>query len=224
MRTDVLLSYHNDEAVKQKYLDRVRQHREADELKAGVGFKTNAKVRGCAVGCTFDQYDHSRGPIEIGVQEHLIRLEDAIFEGLAATGQDYLSFPESFLSCINVGSDLSLVWPKFAYWLLSASDSPLGKHVSRQYVSDVAYLYRQWIDTGLQPNQEKFKVAARAAEAAWMAEAAEAARAAEAAARAAWVTEAATWAAEAAAGAAAEAAWAKMRNKLLELLQGEAMS
>jgi hypothetical protein len=81
-----MLAYHGDPAIKDKYLSRMRAHRAADELVAGVGFKKNGKVQGCAVGCTFDVYDHSRGPIEIGVPEVLIRLEDSIFEGLARSG------------------------------------------------------------------------------------------------------------------------------------------
>ena len=76
------LAYHNDEAIKEKYLNRLRAHREADELVQGVGWEHNGKTRGCAVGCTFDAYEHSRGPVEIGVPETLIYFQDAIFEGL----------------------------------------------------------------------------------------------------------------------------------------------
>lgn len=33
---ETLLAYHNDPAVKEKYLSRVRKHREADELIKGT--------------------------------------------------------------------------------------------------------------------------------------------------------------------------------------------
>ncbi len=77
-----LLAYHNDPAIKRKYVRRVEAHRKADELTQGVGWESNGVTRGCAVGCTFDAYEHSRGPVEIGVPVVLMHLEDAIFEGL----------------------------------------------------------------------------------------------------------------------------------------------
>ena len=124
-----MLAYHNNQAVKDRYVLRMRAHRAADELVAGVGWEpgNGQKPRGCAVGCTFDAYDHTRGPVEIGVPAELMRVEDSIFEGLARFGDDneHLAFPESFLTAIPVGADLSLVWPRFALWLLDGLDSPI---------------------------------------------------------------------------------------------------
>ena len=74
-----MLSFHNDPAIKAKYLDRVKAHAKADRLIQGTGWKGG---KGCAVGCTLEAYDHSLYPIELGLPEWLARLEDRIFEGL----------------------------------------------------------------------------------------------------------------------------------------------
>ena len=104
-------------ALKRKYINRMEAHRKADELVQGIGWESNGRVRGCAVGCLFRAYDHTRGPKEIGVPENLLELEDGIFEGLPK--KEALEWPVRFLSAIKVGSDLSLVFAKFAVWKLT---------------------------------------------------------------------------------------------------------
>ena len=61
-------AFHNDPAIKEKYLSRVRAHRAADELIRGTGWDGH---RGCAIGCTLESYDHARYPIELGVPEQI---------------------------------------------------------------------------------------------------------------------------------------------------------
>lgn len=193
-----MLAYHSDSAVKDKYLSRIKAHREADELVAGCGWEKNRHVRGCAVGCTFDKYDHSRGPVEIGFPEELMHLEDAIFEGLANGGGDHLAFPAAFLAAVRPGADLSLVWPRFTLWLLTDTESPSFVGSQHETVKDaceeVAGLYREWCETGIKPEKSRFESAAESA--------------ARSAARSAW----------SAARSAESAARTKMRDKLLELL------
>jgi len=108
-----MLSFHNDKAVKAKYLNRVRRHAKADRLVQG---ETWINGKGCAIGCTLEAYDHALYPIELGIPPILARLEDRIFEGLAPA--EAQKWPAQFLSAIRVGRDLSEVWPKFAIWLL----------------------------------------------------------------------------------------------------------
>ena len=224
-----MLAYHNDPAVKDKYIARMRSHMEADALIQGKGWDG---YKGCAVGCTFETYDHSCGPVEIGVPEPLVRLEDAIFEGLPE--DQAKGFPLAFLEAIQVGADLSLAWPRFAVWLLSDPQFGVLRHcndATRPSVETVIGLYHRWID-GDQPSDEEFEVARAAA---WAARETEAARAAaETAWAAAWAAagaaEAASWAAagaaQSAAWAAAEAAswaakegfWIAARDELLRLL------
>lgn len=93
-----MLSYHNDAAIKNKYLKRVIAHRKADTLIQGSGWDG---VKGCAVGCTLEAYDHARYPIELGLPEWLARLEDRLFERLNI--KEALKWPEAFLKAIPIG-------------------------------------------------------------------------------------------------------------------------
>jgi hypothetical protein len=109
-----MLSYHNDPAIKEKYLARVRAHAADDELIHGTYWQDG---KGCAVGCTVHSADHSAYEVELGIPRVLARLEDGIFEGMKNGRSKH--WPEQFLSAIEVGRDLSLVWPRFAVWLLT---------------------------------------------------------------------------------------------------------
>src|ERR1700744_3913056 len=127
-----LIAFHGDPAIKAKYIDRIRFHREAEHLIQGIGWDDSdrTKVRGCAVGCTLETYDHSRYPIELGLPEWLARLEDKIFEGLpAAEAQDW---PESFLEAIQPGAQLESVRHKLAVRrmdrLIVLQTANLGNH------------------------------------------------------------------------------------------------
>ncbi len=74
-----LIAYHNDPAVKEKYLARVQAHAAADEIIHGMYWQHG---RGCAVGCTVHSGDHSAYERELGIPTVLARLEDGIFEGM----------------------------------------------------------------------------------------------------------------------------------------------
>ena len=102
-----MLSYHGDPAVKEKYLNRVRIHREADLLCKGETGSPSRGEKGCAVACTLDAYDHKRYETELGIPEWMARLEDTIFEGLAE--KDSQEWPERFLAAVPVGVDLEPV-------------------------------------------------------------------------------------------------------------------
>src|SRR5271165_4413912 len=153
-----MLAYHGDLAVKKKYLKRVRAHRVADELTQRIGWK---KGRGCAVGCTLDDYDHSRYPDELGVPVALAYLEDELFERQEAIKAQ--KWPERFLEAIPVGADLSQVWPQFAIWMLVDPDFGVIRLVDsteiRVAVERVADLYRR------EGTSEEFVEAAKAAKA-----------------------------------------------------------
>jgi len=100
-----LRAYHGDPAIKAKYIARIRAHRAAEHLTQGIGWSDDdpTQIRGCAVGCTLESYDHSRYPIELGLPEWLAYLEDSIFEGLPA--EEAQAWPESFLGAIQPGVD-----------------------------------------------------------------------------------------------------------------------
>lgn len=91
-------SFHNDVAVKQKYLDRVLAHQKADNLIRGTGWEAG---KGCAVGCTLENYDHSRYPVELGIPEWIARVEDTLFEGMSL--EKSKTWPHDFLNAIPLG-------------------------------------------------------------------------------------------------------------------------
>jgi len=93
-----MLTFHNDPAIKAKYLSRVIAHQNTDNLVRGIGWEDG---KGCAVGCTLENYDHSRYPIELGIPEWLARLEDTLFEGMSLDKSK--TWPEKFLAAIPVG-------------------------------------------------------------------------------------------------------------------------
>lgn len=109
----MMLAFHNDVSIKEKYLSRIIKHRLADEIIKGKYWENG---KGCAIGCTLHSSDHIAYETELGIPMVLARLEDAIFEELPLERAKV--WPEEFLNSISVGSDLSKVWPKFAAWLL----------------------------------------------------------------------------------------------------------
>lgn len=97
-------AFHGDEAVKQKYLARLKAHHEADEIIQGTGWENG---HGCAVGCTLNKYDHSAYENELGLPQWLALLEDKIFEGLPSI--DAQQFAVDFLEAVPVGADVEKV-------------------------------------------------------------------------------------------------------------------
>ena len=109
-------AFHNDQAIKDKYLARVIAHREADNIIRGTGWEDG---KGCAVGCTLENYDHSRYPIELGIPEWLARVEDTLFEGMSL-GKSR-TWPEEFLKAVNVGADLEKIKGPFLIMVLRSA-------------------------------------------------------------------------------------------------------
>src|ERR1700760_699343 len=105
-------AFHGKQEIKDEYLARVRLHRETDQIIKGKYWEDG---KGCAVGCTIHSSNHAAYEKELGIPKVLARLEDGIFEGMENSKAMY--WPEEFLNAIPVGADLSLVWPKFAFWL-----------------------------------------------------------------------------------------------------------
>jgi hypothetical protein len=249
-----MLAFHDDASIKTNILNGLAVHRAADEIVQGHYWENG---KGCAVGCTLesirvmrglDKIDHSSHSLaekETGIQRILWRLEDCIFEGLPnALAKDW---PEQFTSAIRPGADLTMVWPRFALWILSEE---LPQYVTKRpkaaaAIAEVAALYQEWSDTcknpaaerGLKARKNAYAAAAYAA-AAYAADAdADAAYAADADAYAVYAAYAADAAADAAYAAAAYAyaadayaasragtrarqeAYQRLTAKLIELLE-----
>ena len=110
-----LLAFHNDPKIKEKYLDRVKEHKRLDQIAKGEYVNLAAK-KFCAIGCTIHSDKHDAYETELGIPQMLARLEDKIFEG--ASDEWSKKWPERFLKAIPIGADLSKVGWKFQHWLL----------------------------------------------------------------------------------------------------------
>jgi hypothetical protein len=91
-------TFHNDQKIKDKYVARVQSHMEADAIIQGTGWENG---KGCAVGCTLENYNPKQYEIELGIPNWLAHLEDRIFEGLP--NKEAQKFPLQFLQSMPVG-------------------------------------------------------------------------------------------------------------------------
>lgn len=121
-------------------------------------------------------------------------------------------FSGKFLAAWKPEKDNSMVWPRFALWLMT--DEKHGVlHLAKTQrtknaINDVAELYARWIETGKKPDVEEWRKIRDVADAAGAYVAAAAADAAGAGAYVAY----------AAADGARKLHWIEMAKKLLELI------
>jgi len=227
-------AYHGEPDLKAKFIELIEWHRTSDKLIQGHGYWLGG--RGCAVGCSIrslnqiqgtkhNPADHGAYESLIGVPRILASLEDSIFEGLPP--QEAQMWPTRFADAIQEGADLSLVWPKFAVWLLVDSEHGVIRFAKndtqRAVIRHVADLYQQTVDgeTITISDWQSVRSAADAAYAAYAAADADAAAYAAAAAYADAAT-ATAYAADAtayAADAARQQARIAQADKLIELLK-----
>lgn len=232
-----------NQELKNEIVAEIIKHREQDQIIQGTyGETVGGEWKGCAVGCAihslnlkkgkdFPVSDHGVYETEFGIPIILARLEDKIFEGLSA--EDCKTWPENFMSAIPVNTDLSLVWPRFAIWLLTDKSCGVIQYSeNKDVIQNVSDLYSRII-SGVIVNKEDWISARVAADAYAAAAATYAAYAAASAAT--YAASAAAYAASTAADyAAADAAAAaggyadaaaerkhfrKMSDKLIDILK-----
>jgi hypothetical protein len=219
MTATKLRAFHNDPAIKEKYLFRVKAHAAKDHLIKGQGWSNG---KGCAIGCTLEAYDHTRYPIELGLPEWLARLEDTIFENLP--NDLAMTWPIRFLEAVNVGANIEKVRPMLAIRRLDRLIKLQELALTKNHPKKVKEVIQQVISAIQQVRAVHIseidgvvdRSAVRSAEsavrsAAWSAESAESAAwsAAWSAESAAW---SAAWSAESAAWSAESAAWSAVRS------------
>ncbi len=95
-----MLSYRNDQTVKDKYVNRMQAHIDADELIQGIGW-SEKENKGCAIGCTLNNYNHEAYERELGLPSWFAYLEDYFFEN--ASLKYSKNFPVRFLKAIKIG-------------------------------------------------------------------------------------------------------------------------
>ena len=225
------LAYNSDPTLKIAMLEIVAAHEAADEIVQGTYFdETGPKLRACAVGCTLHSYAVATKTAGFEYSQHAIydeilgkggrtlaHLEDRIFEGLPVDA--CATWPRRFLEAIRPGADLSLVWAKFAFWLLTeevALNATKDRRV-KESVDNVAALYLRVIAGETVRNDEWAASASSAASSADSAAASSAASAASSAYAAAYAASSAAASAASAASSAA-ASFARMADKLVSIL------
>lgn len=159
----ILLAFHGDEKRKERYLKRVQNHYTHDEIVKGLYWENG---KGCAVGCTIQGNDHKKYETLLGIPEAIARLEDTLFEGMG--NEKAKEFPLRFLSAIAVGSDLSLVLPKFYIRILTDKDNGVRNNAfedGKKAIDQVVAVHESHISTG-----SRDEISARSARsAAWSA-------------------------------------------------------
>ena len=119
-----------NQELKSALVAEIRKHREQDQVIQGnYGYFEEGKFRGCAVGCAIDSLfrlggnilphypsgDHGAYERELGIPKILAELQDVIHEGLS--DESFPTWPERFMEAVPTETELSLVFPKFAWWL-----------------------------------------------------------------------------------------------------------
>lgn len=108
----MMLSFHNQQQVKNKYIERVQRHAALGNIIQGLGWEDG---KGGAVGCTLEYYDYEnleRYRTELGLPVWLAILEEHIFDNLPP--KEARIWPEIFLQAIPVGVDINLVYDRLA--------------------------------------------------------------------------------------------------------------
>ena len=127
-------AFHNDSLIKEKYITRLNEHYQADQIVKGKYWENG---KGCAVGCTIHSSYHKNYESELGIPKNIAHLQDNIFESLPNNLAK--EFPLQFLSAINVGADLKNVSNLFMIWLLTDKKYGVIQYAdNKKVIQDVA--------------------------------------------------------------------------------------
>lgn len=108
-----MLAYHNNPALRDRYIARARREREAGNQVQARSDWTKATI-GCSSRANTKRYKALER--KAGIPVILNVLADAIFEGLPAP--DYKAWPERYVSAPRAGADLSKTHRRFLAWLI----------------------------------------------------------------------------------------------------------
>jgi hypothetical protein len=138
------------------YRARMAAHIAADELVQGIGFDS-ARGMGCFVGCSLDAYDHEQAADETAIPIQIWHLCDAIHEGLP--NRRVAEFATRFYAEVNLNSDASLWWSRFAIELMTNPEHGVVRYMQGPGIAnDVAALYKRRI-VGDEPSLEEWAAA-----------------------------------------------------------------
>lgn len=111
----LLVSYNNDQKIKDLYVNRMKSHIQQDQLKQG---ETGSK--GCLTWCTLNHYDHEQFSKELGVDLWIPKMLDKIFEGMQSDKSEKFSL--DILEAIHKGirkKDTDMIRTKILYFILT---------------------------------------------------------------------------------------------------------
>ena len=143
-------AFENTVVSKPELVEVLEYHQLADNFIKGQYWGNG---QGCGVGCSLENFtdkpnSHSEYERLFGIPRIIAILEDGIFEGLS--NEDAKWWPLAFAKSIPVGADLSMIWPKFAIWLLADEKEGVIRHVktdkSKESIMDIVALYKREVD------------------------------------------------------------------------------
>lgn len=109
-----LVAYHNDHAVKAKFVARMKAHADANDVVRRVYWKNGM---GCAVGCTVHSDSYAAYEAELGWPEWLAHLKETVFENM--TEDAATLFPLQLLEAVPAGfSDWGALYHDFCAFVL----------------------------------------------------------------------------------------------------------
>ena len=156
-----MLSYHNDEKIKQETIKRAKAHVKADMLLKG-SYWDSGESKGCSVGCHAHELglgssDHNGMAEKLGWPEWLVHLQDAIFEGLG--NGDSAQWHIDIVSAVPVGAELRPAYHRICARILReigwfSQQTESDEWGVRDSVESVAKLHDQQCD-----DQEKWSAA-----------------------------------------------------------------
>jgi len=204
-----MLAYINTKFTRVQAIGMMRDHMDHDRLVKGLYWEDG---KGCDIGCLTGGSNHNLFPEYFGQPEHLAYLFDVIFEGLPT--DKAIEWPLAHIEAVAEGADLSIVWNRFAHWLLVDKEHGVirfcdGDEGARAAVELMASLHARSV-AGDAPSEMEWDAArAAAGPTAW---------------DAAWDAAGAAWSAARASGSAAgdaagDAHFIVMSEKLLALLR-----
>ena len=148
-----------NQELKSALVAEIRKHREQDQVIQGsYGTYENGIFRGCAVGCAInslsnidDSYyrESDTGLYEshFGIPMILGDLQDVIHEGLS--DESFPTWPERFMEAVPTETDLSLVFPKFALWLIVDPVFGMLEHTQDERTKREVYVAAGLVDTAV---------------------------------------------------------------------------
>ena len=121
-----------NQELKSAIVAEIRKHREQDQVVQGeyatYGKDFSRPPKYCAIGCTiqatatvlgtrvYSWSNHKKYVDWLGIPEILAELQDVIHEVLS--DESFPTWQERFMEAVPTETDLSLVFPKFAWWLV----------------------------------------------------------------------------------------------------------